>query len=142
MTIWLVPTIVLLFLLTFVVVLWNWYSRRAKYSDPTTDHSERIYRDFEFFIKIIVPLVGGLGYTKLTFGVDQPEVARQAMRGIGALGMLAMTTLSIFVACHQASKIRRWQKVEWKTLLFWQEVWMLLSMYLLGTGLWIAAWRW
>jgi len=64
------------------------------------------------------------------------------MQGIGALGMLTMTTLSIFVACHQASKIRRWQKVEWETLPFWQEVWMLFSMYLLGTGLWLAAWLW
>lgn len=142
MTIWLVPTIVLLFLLTFVVVLWSSSSRRAKFPDPTTEHSDRIYRDFEFFIKILVPLVGGLGYIKLTFGVDQPAVAREAMQGIGALGMLTMTTLSIFVACHQASKIRRWPKVEWDTLPLWQEVWMLLSMYSLGTGLWFAAWLW
>jgi len=38
MTIWIVPTVVLLFLLVFVVVLWRWYSRRAKYTELTKEH--------------------------------------------------------------------------------------------------------
>lgn len=140
--IWIVPLVLLVFIVAFVAMLWSSYAQKPKYEESTKEHSERIYRDFEFFIKVIVPLIGGLGYIKLTYGLVQPKVARQAMQGIGTLGMFTMTTLAVFIACHQASKIRRWHKVEWKTLPFWQEVWMLLSMYLLATGLWLAAYSW
>jgi hypothetical protein len=140
--IWVIPVAVFVFLFVFILILWGWYAKREKYKEGTKEHSERIYRDFEFFIKILVPLIGGLGYIKLTYSASQPALARQAMIGIGALGMFTMFTLAIFIACHQASKIRRWEKVEWETLPFWQEIWMLLCMYSLGVAVWIAAFQW
>ena len=105
--IWIIPVAVFVFLVTFVSILWSWYAKRGKYEEGTKEHSERIYRDFEFFIKILVPLIGGLGYIKLTYSALQPAVTREAMIGIGALGMFTMFTLAVFIACHQASKIRR-----------------------------------
>ena len=140
--VWIVPLTALLFLLTFSVTLWIWYARLEKYPEGTKEHSERIYRDFEFFTKILIALVGALGYVRLTYLPDDPILGRQAMIGIGALAMFTTVTLGIFVACHQGSKIRRWKTVEWKTLPFWQEVWMLLAMSFLGMAVWVTAFRW
>jgi hypothetical protein len=64
------------------------------------------------------------------------------MIGIGALAMFTTVTLGIVVACHQGSKIRRWKTVEWKTLPFWQEVWMLIAMFFFGVAVWVTAWIW
>ncbi len=140
--VWIVPLTVFLFLLAFSFVLWTWYARLEKYEEGTKEHSERIYRDFEFFTKILIALVGALGYVRFTYFAKDPMLARQAMVGIGALAMFAMVTLGIFVACHQGSKIRRWKTVEWKTLFFWQEVWMLLAMYCLAAAVWVTAFVW
>ena len=115
---------------------------KPKYDEATTHHSERIYRDFEFFVKIFMGLVAAAGYIKLSYASKNEELARQAMKGVGALGMFTMMTLVVFIASHQGSKIRRWKKVEWDTIFFWQELWMMVSMYLMATALWIVAFLW
>jgi Na+/H+ antiporter NhaD/arsenite permease-like protein len=141
-TLWFPPVASFVFLVLFASVLWVTYSKREKYQDGIKEHSERIYRDFEFFVKIFIALVGAVGYLRLKEFDAAPILARQAMKAIGLLGLLTMTTLALFVICHQGSKIRRWKKVEWDTIIFWQEIWMILSMFVMATALWIAAWRW
>ena len=56
------------------------------------------------------------------------------------LGLFTMNTLALFVICHQGSKIRRWEKVEWRMLPCWLEPWMILAMYVMATALWFVAW--
>jgi hypothetical protein len=145
-----VPLLVLAFILTFVTIHWvvmalkKTEDTRGKHSD-IQKHNRRIYRDFEFFIKVFMAITAGFGYIKFNYATKNPELARQALIGLGALAMLTMKTLVIFIACHQGSKIRRWKKekgVEWDTMIFWQEIWMILSMYLLASALWVAAFKW
>jgi hypothetical protein len=57
-------------------------------NSSTRDLSDRIYRNFEFFVKIFLALVGGFGYVKFTYGSSQAPLARQALVGIGLIGII------------------------------------------------------
>lgn len=138
---WLPPALSFAFLGIFAALLWHSYAGKAKYPEGTKEHSERIYRDFEFFVKIFIALVGAVGYLKFKEFPTSPDLARYAMKAVGLLGLFTMDTLALFVICHQGSKIRRWQKVEWGTMFFWQEIWMIFAMFTMATGLWVTVWR-
>lgn len=142
-----VPVCVLTFLVVFSTIHWTKSAQAPKYNEPTKEHSERIYKDFEFFIKVFMALVGGIGYTKLKAATLTPppdaKLVREAMQAVGALSMFTMLTLALFIACHLGSKIRRWMHgVEWRTLIFWQETWMIISMFCLATALWVVSFLW
>lgn len=139
---YLVPLLIFLFLFFFTFFQWRTYSRLPKYSEESDQHNERIYKDFEFFVKVFIALVGALGYVRFNYYDKSQELARQAMQGIGGVALLTMITLSIFIICHQGSKIRRWKNIEWKNILFWQEIWMIIGMYIFASGLWIVAHKW
>ena len=137
------PFIALLFLCVFAGILWPWQAKST--NDRTQDtqmHSDRIYKDFEFFLTAFLALVAGFGYVRIEHYKDAEEVARQAMLGLGAFGLFMSVIFSIFVICHQGSKIRRWTNIEWPKMIFWQEIWMCLAMLAAGTALWLAAWFW
>ena len=139
---WIPLAVSIAVVVVFPVVLWVNYSHRPKYPEGTKEHSERVYRDFEFFVKIFIALVGAVGYLRFKEFGTAPLLARQGMKGVGLLGLLTMSTLTLFISCHQGSKIRRWVKVEWGTVVFWQETWMIVSMCTMAVLLWFAAWLW
>jgi len=141
---YLVPIIIFVFLFFFTFFQWRIYSKSKLHNDFRNydKHNERIYKDFNFFVKVFIALVGAMGFIRFNYYEENHEVARQAMQGIGAIALLTMISLSIFIICHQGSKIRRWEKIEWKNLIFWQELWMLISMYLFASALWIASNKW
>jgi hypothetical protein len=140
------PLIILLCIVPFISRLWWRLNKLKKLSDvnePTTELSERIYKNFEFFVKIFLALVGGFGYVKFTYGNSaQAHLAQRALMGIGAIGMVTMVAFVLSVASLQAWKIPRWQKIDWTLLWTWQEIYMMFAMYLLATALWIAAIFW
>ncbi len=140
--IYLVPLLILIFLVLFTFFQWRIYSRLPRLSGESDQHNERIYKDFEFFVKIFISLVAGIGFVKFNYFEKNPDLARQAMEGIGVIALLTMMILSIFIICHQGSKIRRWKKVEWKDIFFWQEIWMIICMYSFASALWIIAFKW
>ena len=139
---WFPPMGSFLFLTTFAVLHWRNSFKQEKHQGETKEHNDNIYRDFEFFVKIFIALVGAVGYLRLREFANSPVLVRQGMKIVGLLGLLTMDTLNLFVICHQGSKIRRWKKIEWGTIFFWQEIWMMLSMFIMATGLWVAAWEW
>jgi len=131
------------FLFFFAFFQWRNYSKLTKLTGNYDQHNERIYKNFEFFVKVFIALVGAMGFIKFNYLEEENnEVVRQAMLGIGAIALLTMISISIFIICHQGSKIRRWKNVEWKNLIFWQEPWMIISMYLFASILWIVANKW
>lgn len=73
----------------------------------STVHNERIYEDFECFIKVSLALAAGVGYVKLKENLLEAD-ARSLIVVLAAVGMIAMAALAISVICQQASKIRRW----------------------------------
>ncbi len=81
-------------------------------------HNERIYKDFEFFIKVFLTLGAGVGIV-----ITKPWLAKtRCLIHIPYLGNLTLTlyhllaavrlvsmgVLSVSIISHQASKIRRW----------------------------------
>ena len=136
------PLIILLFLLLFISRLWQTLAKVPKTPQDnrsTQELSERIYRNFEFFIKVFLTLVGGFGYVRFQYALEQPLLAHQTLKGIGWIGLITMTALVLSVASIQGWKIPRWDMVDWKLLWTWQEIYMMVAMYILATLLWFAA---
>ena len=55
---------------------------------------------------------------------------------LAAVGLISMSALAISVICRQVSKIRRWEEPRLCEWWHWQEVWMVVAMYLLASGPW------
>lgn len=138
-----VPIAAFVFLFTFAAI--DFYRQARSMADrgsETKEHSERIYKDFEMYLKVTLGLVAAFGYIRLDKYLDQQELARQALQVVGGISMMVMATFCIFVICHQGSKIRRWKVIEWQGMLFWQELWACFAMWLFSSGIWVAAYIW
>ena len=135
-----VPIACLAFLFGFSTFLLPLQVRStADRGKETNEHSERLYKDYELFLKVMMALVGAFGYVRLS---HNGALARDAMIGIGSIGLLVAVTMSIFVICHLGSKVRRWENIEWGKAFFWQELWACVSMFARSAGLWFAAFKW
>ncbi len=139
-----VPLVTAVFLVVFAVVLFWWQSRSttADRGKETKEHSDRIYKDFEMYLKVVLGLTAAFGYIRLEKFDKAPVVAREALQAIGGISLLVMMTFGIFIICHQGSKIRRWKQIEWGKAIFWQELWAIVSMWLFSSCIWVAAFRW
>lgn len=138
-----VPIAALIFLTIFAAIDFYWQARSTvDRGSETKEHSERIYKDFEMYLKVTLGLIAAFGYIRLDKYADQPELARQALQIVGGISMTVMTTFCVFVICHQGSKIRRWKTIEWNGMFFWQELWACIAMWLFSSGIWVAAHIW
>ena len=140
-----VPIACLAFLVAFAGILLPWQARSTKdKKEPTKEHSERIYKDYDMYLKVVLALVAGFGYVRFE-RVAKPEteaIGREALLLIGGMSLLVMLTFCIFVICHMGSKLRRWENIEWGKAFFWQELWACISMWLFSAGIWVAAVKW
>jgi len=140
-----VPIACLIFLGIFAGILLPWQARSTKdKKNPTKEHSERIYKDYDLYLKVVLALVATFGYVRFE-RMNSPEteaLGRQALQLIDGMSLVVMLTFCIFVICHMGSKLRRWEKIEWSKAVFWQEFWACLSMWLFSSGIWVAAVRW
>jgi hypothetical protein len=138
-----IPIALLLFLSLFAGILLPWQAKSTvDRNGDTKEHSERIYKDFEMYLKVTLGLAAAFGYIRFDKFTVQPQLARQGLIGIGSISLLVMTTFCIFIVCHQGSKVRRWRNIEWRKAIFWQELWACLAMWVFSSGLWVAANLW
>ncbi len=106
----------------------------------STQHlSDKIYRNFEFFIKIFLALIGGYGWIKFNYADTHPETVRYIIYAIGVIGMLTMIVLVLSVASIQGWKFLRWRRVKWELIWTWQEIYMMVAMFILASCLWWSA---
>ena len=145
------PYFIFCFWILFAGVLWPWQANsHTDRDEPTDKHSERIYKDFEFFLKAFLAIVGGFGYIRLEQYDSHKAVVREAMVMLGAIGLVVSWLFGIFIICHQGSKLRRWGTkdktgnpcIEWAKMPFWQEIWMCLGMLIFASVLWVASFVW
>lgn len=138
-----VPGLLLLFLIIFGWILLPLQAKSTNdKGEQTKDHSERIYKDFEMYLKVVLGLTAAFGYIRFEKYVTNPALARQGLVLVGGISLLVMFTFCIFIICHQGSKVRRWENIEWSKAIFWQELWACLAMWLFSSGIWIAALKW
>lgn len=136
-------------ILTFLIAFAGWLLRLQAKSEKdrggeTKEHSERIYKDFEMYLKVTLGLAAAFGFLRvgtLGEGVTAASV-NVGLQLVGGVSLLVMTTFCIFIICHLGSKVRRWKDIEWEKAIFWQELWACLSMWVFSTGIWIAAHAW
>ncbi len=137
------PLIALVFLLGFGGLLIPMQAKStADRGHDTSGHSGRVYTDYDLYIKVMIALTAGFGFVRFEYFPESPDLARQALIGIGAIGLLVSVTFCVFVICHLGSKLRRWKNIEWGKSPFWQELWACISMWLLGSGIWVASHIW
>lgn len=137
------PIASLLFLIAFAAVLLAWQARSSNdRGKDTKEHSERIYKDFDMYLKVVLGLTAAFGYIRFEKFEKYPELARQGLWVIGAISLFVMVIFCIFIICHQGSKVRRWQNIEWGKAIFWQELWACLAMWLFSSAIWVAAFTW
>ena len=116
-----IPGLLLFLLVIFGSALLAWQARSTKdKGKETKDHSERIYKDFEMYLKVVLGLAAAFGYIRFEKYAANPELARQGLAIVGGISLLVMVTFCIFIICHQGSKVRRWESIEWGKAIFWQ----------------------
>ena len=100
------PVAILLFLVLFARRLWVMMNQRRgeceeqreeETEEAIRQHNERIYRDFEFFVKIFIALFGAFGYLRLKEFDGAPQLTREGIKGVALLGLVTMTTLALFI---------------------------------------------
>ena len=103
------PIITFIFLALFAGIIIPWQAKSTNdRGGDTTAHNERIYKDFEMYLKVTLGLVAALGYIRIDKFSTNPEVAREALTIIGGISLFVVVTFCIFIISHQASKVRRW----------------------------------
>jgi len=138
------PLLILIFLAGFAAILWygKGHSKNGDRGQSTKDHSERIYKDFEMYLKVVLGLTAAFGYVRLNkFDPKNPDI-RHALIGVGAISLFVMWIFCVFIICHMGSKLRRWQPIEWEKLVFWQELWACIAMFMFSSVMWIESWKW
>jgi hypothetical protein len=109
-----VPIVAFIFLVGFATVLLTWQAHSSiDRGKDTTEHSERIYKDFDMYIKVVLGLTAAFGCIRFEKFEKYPELARQGLSVIGGISLLVMVTFCIFIICHQGSNVRRWENIEW-----------------------------
>lgn len=138
------PTVAVLFLVAFAIILWPWQARTCSEDrgKETEGHSERAYKSFEFFVKVMLVIVAGLGYLHVGKFPAPVKVIRQAELSLGWAAIGVATSLSLFIIIHQGSKLRRWEGIEWAKMPFWLEIWMCIAMMTFGIATWAVAHLW
>jgi hypothetical protein len=86
-------------------------------------HNNAIYKAFEFYIKIMLALLGGISFIALTKQDNAANV--NILIQCGGIFILGVTFLfCMLVIGHQKAKIERWEKkFKWSEILMWNELW-------------------
>jgi len=90
-------------------------------------HNNTIYRLFEFYVKVILALFGGVAY--LMIQKNPPAaIAGPLLNLAGWLTVLVTFLFSVLVWGHQKSKVEKWtRRYSWYEPLFWNECWLIAS---------------
>jgi len=96
-------------------------------------HNDAIYRDFEFFYKITLGILGGTAFLVTGSGRNAPATATFLVEAAGWLQLLSGILFSFLIFTHQKSKIERWQSrfKLWEPL-WWHEGAMIIGMLLIS----------
>ena len=86
-------------------------------------HNKAIYKAFEFYVKIMLALLGGISFIALTKSDNTTNV--NILIQCGGIITIGVTFLfCVLVIGHQKAKIERWEKrFKCYEIIFWNELW-------------------
>lgn len=100
-----------------------------KSTEQIAYHNTAIYRDFEFFFKVTLAILGGIALLATQTAQPKTAVVLLLVKAAGLLQIVAAAIFSLFVVIHQKSKIERWStRYSWWEPLLWQECWIVAGM--------------
>ena len=92
-------------------------------------HNEAIYRDFEYFFKVTLALLGGIAFVATRPEPLQAKIISVMLSSAASLQLIAGAVFSLFIFFHQKSKIERWKnRFAWWKPLTWLECWMVVTV--------------
>lgn len=96
-------------------------------------HNVASYRALEFYVKVMLALLGGIGYLALTRDFRDDTTRLLATLG-GSIVVLVSFLFCMMSLAHQKSKIERWQ---WRprllSPLIWNETWFFVLATVLAS---------
>ncbi|MCH7939074.1 MAG: hypothetical protein IID13_04955 [Candidatus Marinimicrobia bacterium] len=109
-------------------------------SEEIKYHNEAIYRDFEYFFKVTLAILGGIAFVATRENVTATEISMLLLLSAGGIQVIAGATFALFIFFHQKSKIERWNDYfSWWKPALWQECWMIVSMFAVSAGIGFGA---
>lgn len=98
-------------------------------------HNNAVYRDFEYFFKVTLGILGGVAYVSTAASVRSTDAVNLLIRLGGPLQLASGIVFSLFVFFHQKSKVERWTErfLWWKTVT-WQECYMVVAMIAISSA--------
>jgi len=92
-------------------------------SEQIAYHNNATYRAFEFYIKMILAILGGISFVAVTNdkNIENLKIIIQT----GGLIIYPVTLLLYWLIInHQRAKIERWRKpFKWEEIFMWNEFW-------------------
>jgi len=88
-------------------------------------HNNAIYKAFEFYIKMMLALLGGISFILLTKQDNSNNENINILIQCGGIFIFCITLLfCMLVIGHQKAKIERWtKKFKWHEIIWWNELW-------------------
>jgi hypothetical protein len=109
-------------------------------SEEIEYHNNAIYRDFEFFYKVTLAILGGVGFVVTRINSQSMDATALLLRFAGALQVASAVIFALFIFFHQKSKVERWDtRYSWLQPLAWQECWMIAAMWAISSGVAVVA---
>lgn len=109
---------------------------KDKRSEELKYHNEAIYRDFEYFFKVTLALLGGIAYVVTRQDGNNMNMVKVLLPIAGGLQLVTGVVFALFIFFHQKSKIERWEdRFSWWWPFLWQECWMVTAMFSVSAGI-------
>jgi len=97
-------------------------------------HNEAIYKDFNFYIKLTLIIIGGVVFVVTGQSKNNAIINIMLINLGGTIQFIITLIFILFIMIHQKSKIERWE-IPYNILssLLWQEFFMVTGMFLIST---------
>jgi hypothetical protein len=106
-------------------------------------HNERIYHNFEFFIKITLAIAGGLAYLSVNKITGNAELVSYVVKLGAIFELLAGLVSSTAIYFHVKSKLKRYEhppKQIFKVMWGWLETYFVIFILVISCAIAWAAW--
>ena len=109
-------------------------SQQIEYQNKAT------YRALEFYLKVLLAVLGGVAYVVLSQG-SLTGNGRLFVYTAGWIVLLVTCLFCLMILVHQRSKIERWQFAYkcWEPLL-WNETWFVVAGVVIGVSTALICW--